>query len=1317
MSVRLVFAVACALAAGAAAAQVRLPRHFGNDMVLQQGRAVAVRGWACPGADVDVAFAGQSVRTRAAADGAWSVSLAPLAASDVGRELSVRESGAASSSLVLTNVVVGEVWILAGQSNMQWPLVRTDDGKAAQARARYPSLRYMFNDSGAMSAGPCSDDPPGAHWEVCTPSNAGRMSGVGFYFGERLMLDRRTPVGLVMTACGGTAMESWVTRPWLEKCPPFAQLLRRFDRENAAWVATNGFASAVADFWSRTDRYCRQLDEAKAGKGKAPGWRPFLPFCTTSWPFNRIPTVHYDAKIAPLAGFPVAGVLWYQGETECWAGGRGEGPACTFGERLSSVIGCWREAWGESLWFVVSGLASKDGKKDDGHAIIRKEQLSVAERLPNVAVASILDTGEKDEVHARDKTLVGERLAHAARRAVYGETSLARTPFARRATFADDGALVDVRTDAGLVARGELRGFELRVGGRWVPASAEIRGTSVFVRTPGGRPDGVRYLWTGWAKPLCSLYDGQGQPVTTFSLEAPGEKVKTPENSSLFYKYADPLSGVVSYVLKPGVAGENQQQLYFTSRSMTDDGRFLVIDWCDNEYSAWGVYRDRKDRKNRSKEKAVVDMKTERVYRLAGVGPQIPYLDVESDVLYYARFDANDSAKNLLLKRELLKDPTKEIVVCRMPEELTKGRKKMRYFTHLTLSGDRTLAFLDTQADDDHIQGVLNIRTGAYTKWHEGGAVPHINHGQINPVRNDIALCAWECVPWTDSKGVVHEELRDWDRKNPGQPYPRLQLCEPGRLTMVPAESKYATHERWDEQGEGFYWCAASGVWYHDLKTGRQQVVSPKGGHAFMSCDRNYVVSDIPVGGAWRGKAWQVYFHNRKTNRGIHLFTYRPPICPKETPSAIHPDAHPQFVCRDRYVISTIGFADGHVETAITPVDELIRKTSVDPVKDFLKDLPAAAEPKAVGRTLAEHFLETPPDKYGPRGVTRAYKSDHVPYAVVSLWINALAYAQNVGDRQLLDRLVAEWKPFADGGAKEPMRSAPYHVDFTVFGAVPCEIYLRTGDEAALKLGKRYADAQWTMPPADYQEKLPKFLRGKHFLSEEEQRDYLKRGYSPQTRLWIDDMYMITVLQTQAYRASGVRKYMERAAKEALLYLDKLQLKDGPVKGLFYHAPDVKYVWGRGDGWMAAGMALLLKHLWASSEDEHRILEGYRMMMSALLKYQREDGLWGQLVDGADSWSETSGSAMFCYAFIEGVKNGWLEPEIYGPAARKAWIALCGKLDEYGNLKDVCIGTGKKDDRQYYLDRPRLIGDPHGQAPMLWCVNALLEPPKVNSRL
>ena len=792
--------------------------------------------------------------------------------------------------------------------------------------------------------------------------------------------------------------------------------------------------------------------------------------------------------------------------------------------------------------------------------------------------------------------------------------------------------------------------------------------------------------------------------------------VKTPENSKLFVKYVDPLSGVTSYLIKPGLIEDSHKQLYFTSKSMTEDGRFLVVDCACNEYSAFDVFRDDREKKFKGCKLAVIDMLTERFYRLYDIPGQIPFLDVDNDELFYARFSATDPDRNWLYKRELLKDPEKEVPVCRMPEALTKGAKRVRYFCHLTLSHDRTLAFLDSRVDDNHVQGVLNIRTGEYTKWNESG-LKNIFHGQINPVRNDLALCCWECVPWTDSKGVVHDELRNWWTKHPNEPYPRLHLVEPGKLTMIPTQlTKGATHERWNEQGDGFYWCSG-GVYQHDLATGVQSRISPKGAHAFMSYDRKYVVSDKPVGSWWRGCAWQVYFHNRETDRGCYLFTYRPPMCTKAAESRLHPDPHPQFVCGDRYVICTINHADGHMDYAVTPVDQLIARTSRQPVEEIRRDLPASADPVAVGTKLAEHFLETPPDKHGPKGVTRPFKDDLVPYPVVSLWINSLAFARQTGNADLEKRLLAPWQDFRDGGAKAKMRSQPYHVDFSIFGSIPYQVYLQTGDKEALELGNWYANTQWKMPPKDYLDVMPKWMRkSKNNPTEEWMKSYLSRGYSPQTRLWIDDMYMITVLQAQAYRATGNRVYLDRAVKEALLYLDELQLKEGPVAGLFYHAPDVKYVWGRGDGWMAAGMPLILSHLNAMDPDYHKILKGYQMMMAALLKYQRPDGLWGQLIDDPQSWSETSGSAMFTYGFIEGVKNGWLDADTYGPAARKAWIALCGKLDEYGNLKDVCIGTGKKDDHQYYLDRPRLVGDPHGQAPMLWCINALLSKPVAEDR-
>ena len=375
-------------------------------------------------------------------------------------------------------------------------------------------------------------------------------------------------------------------------------------------------------------------------------------------------------------------------------------------------------------------------------------------------------------------------------------------------------------------------------------------------------------------------------------------------------------------------------------------------------------------------------------------------------------------------------------------------------------------------------------------------------------------------------------------------------------------------------------------------------------------------------------------------------------------------------------------------------------------------DLPANADPALVSRRVSEQFLRTRPESYCPPGYKGNGYNDkgygggrHVQYSVVSIWVNALECARLRGDQDMERKLIRLYDDFLPGGAKNACCSRPYHVDDTIFGSIPYQIYLFNGDARCLAEGNRYADTQWT-PPCEGT------IKERHAAAPEVQQRFWEGGYTPQTRLWIDDMYMIIAIQSQAYRATGDRKYIERTAKEMCLYLDELQLKEGAAKGLFYHAPDVKYVWGRGDGWMAGGMTLVLKHLPEDSPYRPRIMAGYRMMMETLLKYQRADGKWSQLVDRPEdprNWAESSCTAMFAYAFITGVRRGWLCQAEYGPAARRAWIALCDSLDEYANVPETCCGTGKRDDLQYYFDRTRVHGDPHGQAPMLWCAGALME--------
>jgi rhamnogalacturonyl hydrolase YesR len=298
-------------------------------------------------------------------------------------------------------------------------------------------------------------------------------------------------------------------------------------------------------------------------------------------------------------------------------------------------------------------------------------------------------------------------------------------------------------------------------------------------------------------------------------------------------------------------------------------------------------------------------------------------------------------------------------------------------------------------------------------------------------------------------------------------------------------------------------------------------------------------------------------------------------------------------------------------------------------------------------------------------------------YPVICTWYGALTFAQLTNDKSLMRRLIAQYdQQFTT--AFVDFLLAKQHVDFSVGGAVPLQIYISSTNQPYLATGVAFAEHQWESPLPD--------------------------GLTRETRYWIDDMYMITILQVQAYRATGDKKYLDRAAQEMTAYLDKLQQPNG----LFYHAPDAPFFWGRGNGWVAAGMTELLRALPANDPRRTRIMTAYLSMMKTLLALQSGDGMWRQLLDHPEAWPESSSTGMFTFAMITGVKNGWLEEKTYGPAARKGWLALVKHLNSDADITDVCEGTGRKNDLNYYLERKRNTGDLHGQAPILWCASAFL---------
>lgn len=361
---------------------------------------------------------------------------------------------------------------------------------------------------------------------------------------------------------------------------------------------------------------------------------------------------------------------------------------------------------------------------------------------------------------------------------------------------------------------------------------------------------------------------------------------------------------------------------------------------------------------------------------------------------------------------------------------------------------------------------------------------------------------------------------------------------------------------------------------------------------------------------------------------------------------------------------------------------------SINGDKKDLQDWPSGSFPEEIGKRVAEYFVTTPHATYNMPGT-----KPHVPYFEVCTWYGALTFAKESHSKRLAEQLVKRFEPLFNEEAH--LQPIPDHVDYTVFGALPLELYIQLKDNRYLTMGKRYADAQWGPPEG------PRVVPESHM--------YYEKGLTWQTRLWIDDMYMITMVQAQAFRATGDRKYIARAADEMVFYLDTLQRSNG----LFYHGPDVPFFWGRGNGWMAAGMTELLRALPEDNQHYARILGSYQKMMATLLSYQTDDGMWRQLVDDNTSWPETSGTGMFTFAMITGVKNGWLDASVYAPAARKGWLALVSYLNANAEIQEVCEGTGKKNDRQYYLDRKRITGDFHGQAPVLWCATALLRKEEV----
>ena len=483
-------------AAGTASAEVKPNSLFSAGAVLQQGIPVPVWGTGRDGETVTVKFQGQTVATTAQ-NGRWQVRLQPLKA---GGPFTLDIAG--DNHLVITNVLVGEVWLCSGQSNMGFTLNRAANAKDAIAAAADPELRLYSVPHEAKDT-PQTDAP--SRWQASSSQSAAAFSAVAYFFGRDLRRALKVPVGLIDSSVGGTPAEAWTSRATLEANPELATLLarhaenaRKFDPTRAATLHQQALA-----------RYQEAVKKAKVD-GVTPPVAPKAP--TNPARSSQRPCGLYNAMIAPLEPYALAGVIWYQGEANA-------GRADQYRQLFPALIGNWRQAWGQGDFpFLFVQIAPHQNMTPE----IREAQLWTAQHVPRTAMAVITDIGDEKDIHPTQKEPVGARLALAARALAYGEKLEYSGPvFAALKLEGERAVLSFTHVGSGLVARGdELKGFSIAsADGIFVPATARIEGDTVVVSAPSvPHPAAVRY---GWAKtPQVNLFNREGLPATPFRTDA-----------------------------------------------------------------------------------------------------------------------------------------------------------------------------------------------------------------------------------------------------------------------------------------------------------------------------------------------------------------------------------------------------------------------------------------------------------------------------------------------------------------------------------------------------------------------------------------------------------------------------------------------------------------------------------------------------------------------------------------------------------------------------------------------------------------------------
>ena len=478
-------------------ADVKLPTIFSEHLVLQSGVAVPVWGWAEPGEEVTVSVADHKATAKAGADGKWRVNLDAL---KPGGPLTLTAQG--KNTLTIGDVLVGEVWLGSGQSNMALTVNRAKDFAQEQAAANFPQIRMFTVTSGAAAT--AQDDCKGT-WEVCSPETVAKFSAALYFTGREIHQALGVPVGLIHSSVGGTPIESWIDADAQHASP---ELKAFFDTQQQEEKAFDPVA-AKANYEKALARWKTAAEQAKAdGKPVPPQPRDPVALRTRKGDIGGL----FNGKIAPLIPYAIRGAIWYQGEANSVPA-----KAPFYRYQLPLLIHDWRARWGYEFPFAWVQLPNFDVPAHDW-PLVREGMLQTLS-VPKTGMAITIDIGEPKNIHPQDKQDVGHRLAMWALATVYGKKDIASSgPLpAGHERRGSEIVLSFTHTDGGLVARGgDLRGFTIAgADGEWKPATAKIDGDHVVVSAPDvAEPKFVRYAWEN--NPSVNLYNGAGIPASPF---------------------------------------------------------------------------------------------------------------------------------------------------------------------------------------------------------------------------------------------------------------------------------------------------------------------------------------------------------------------------------------------------------------------------------------------------------------------------------------------------------------------------------------------------------------------------------------------------------------------------------------------------------------------------------------------------------------------------------------------------------------------------------------------------------------------------------